>query len=209
MAFTPIETLVPSAWSKLVPVMLGLIALLRPRRFVELGSHHGCSFFAASQAMQALNLKAEAIAVDTWQGDPQAGYYTEEVFEDFNRLIRTRYQERSYYIRSRFEDAAGCFEDGSIDLLHIDGLHGYDAVSTDFQTWLPKMSDRGVVIFHDTTVYDRGFGVWQLWRDITARYPSVNLLHGHGLGIVYVGTREGRFERRYARFQRIRRAISF
>jgi len=193
LAFTPVETLVPSAWSSLIPVMFGLIALLRPRRFVELGSHHGCSFFAASQAMQALNLKAEAIAIDTWQGDPQAGYYAEEVFENFNGLLRTRYQERSHYIRSKFEDSVDCFEDNSIDLLHIDGLHTYNAVRTDFETWLPKMSDRGVVIFHDTTVYERSFGVWQLWQEITVRYPSINLLHGHGLGIVYVGTQGGRF----------------
>lgn len=193
MAFTPIETLVPSAWSRLVPVMFGLVALLRPRRFVELGSHYGCSFFAANQAMQALNVKSEAIAIDTWQGDPQAGHYTETVFEDFTHLLRTRYPERSHYIRSRFEDAVGCFENGSIDLLHIDGLHTYDAVRTDFETWLPKMSDRGVVIMHDTTVYERGFGVWQLWRDIAAHYPTMNLLHCHGLGIVYVGTRKGRF----------------
>ena len=193
MIFSPVETIVPSAWSRLVPVMFGLASLLRPRRFVELGSAHGCSFFAACQAMQTLDMKAEAIAIDTWQGDPQAGYYTEAVFEEFTYLLRTRYPERSHYIRSKFEDAVGCFEDGAIDLLHIDGLHRYDAVRMDFETWLPKMSDRGIVILHDTTVYESGYGVWQLWRDIAARYPSVNLLHSHGLGIAYVGTREGRF----------------
>jgi hypothetical protein len=193
MAFSRVETLVPSAWSHLVPVMFGLIALLRPRRFVELGTHYGCSFFAACQAMQTLDLDAEAVAIDTWQGDPQAGLYPETVFEDFIQLLRTRYPERSHYIRSRFDDAIGCFEDGSIDLLHIDGLHEYEAVRADFESWLPKMSDRGVMILHDTTVYERGYGVWLLWRDIAVRYPSLNLLHCHGLGIVYVGKGEGRF----------------
>ena len=193
MAFTPIETFVPSAWSNLAPVMFGLIALLRPRRFVELGTHHGYSFFAASQAIKALSLETEAIAIDTWQGDPQAGFYDEAVFKHFSSIIASLYRERSYYIRSTFQDAADCFEECSIDLLHIDGLHSYDEVRRDFETWLPKMSDRGVVILHDTTVYERGFGVWQLWQELKARYPSVNVLHSHGLGIVYVGTRDGRF----------------
>ena len=80
-----------------------------------------------------------------------------------------------------------CFEDGSVDLLHIDGLHTYDAVRSDFESWLPKMSNCGVVILHDTTVYEADFGVWQYWRELVARFPAVNLLHGHGLGIVYVG----------------------
>jgi glycosyltransferase involved in cell wall biosynthesis len=193
MAFTPIETLVPSAWSYLVPVMFGLIALLRPRRFVELGSHYGCSFFAACQALRALEISADAVAIDTWKGDLQAGHYPESVFEDFIHILRTRYPDRSHYIRSKFDDAVSCFEDGSIDLLHIDGLHHYDAVRADFEAWLPKMSDRGVIIMHDTTVYDAGYEVWLLWRDIAARYPAVNLLHCHGLGVAYVGTRQGRF----------------
>ncbi len=193
MACRPLETLTPSAWSRLVPVLFALVALLRPRRFVELGTHYGCSFFAANQVMKAMDLTAEAVAVDTWQGDPQAGYYGEEVFADFSHLLCARYPERAFYIRAAFDDAADCFEENSIDLLHIDGLHTYEAVRNDFETWLKKMSDRGVIVIHNTTVYERDFGVWRLWREISDRYPAVNLLHSHGLGIVYVGRKENWF----------------
>jgi hypothetical protein len=172
--------------------MFAVVTLLRPRRFVELGVHSGCSFFAANQVMNALDLTAEAIAVDTWQGDPQAGFYDNQVFADFSHVLQTRYPQRSYYIRATFNDAVHSFDDGSIDLLHIDGFHTYDAVKNDFETWLPKMSDRGVIMMHDITVYERDFGVWQLWSEITARYPTVSLQHCHGLGIVYVGAPESR-----------------
>ncbi len=36
------------------------------RRYVELGSHYGCSFFAACQAVRRFGTDAECVAIDTW-----------------------------------------------------------------------------------------------------------------------------------------------
>ncbi|MEI2642880.1 MAG: class I SAM-dependent methyltransferase [Candidatus Nanopelagicales bacterium] len=46
-----------------------------------------------------------------------------------------RYPGFSYLMRMYFHEALDHFEDESIDLLHIDGLHTYDAVKEDFTTW--------------------------------------------------------------------------
>jgi hypothetical protein len=186
-AFVPIETLVPSAWSKHIPLLFSIFSLARPRRYVELGAHFGSSFFAACQATKRLSLETECVAIDTWKGDHQAGHYTEEVFDSFRHLLRTRYPANTYYVRTKFADAAPLFEPGSIDVLHIDGLHTYDQVKRDFDTWLPKMSSRGIILMHDTNVYDGDFGVWRLWEKLEQVYPALNLRHTHGLGIIYVG----------------------
>jgi hypothetical protein len=186
-AFERIETPVATAWGGHVPTMFFLMNLLAPRRYAELGSHHGMSFFAACQIAKGMAEPCECVGIDTWEGDSHTKSYDETVFEDFRYLLKTHYPHVGHFVRGYFDDAARCFEDNSIDLLHIDGLHTYEAVKRDFETWLPKMTDRGVIMFHDTTEYEGDFGVWRLWREVEEKYPSWNSLHTHGLGIAYVG----------------------
>ena len=176
-----------SAWVEHAPFAFWLVDALRPRMLVELGTHLGYSYFAFCQAVTRLGSATQCFAIDTWEGDEHAGHYDETVFTCVASYNARHFARFSHLVRSTFDEALSHFEDGSIDLLHIDGRHFYEDVRHDFLSWLPKLSERGVVLFHDIAVQERGFGVYRLWEELRQEYPSFHFEHGHGLGVLGVG----------------------
>jgi glycosyltransferase involved in cell wall biosynthesis len=181
------DFLVQSAWHEHAAFLFWLMDTLRPRCFVELGTHYGYSYFAACQAVQEFGLDTKCYAIDHWRGDEHAGFYGDDVFDLVQARNSFLYSGFSQLLRSKFDEATSYFADFSIDLLHIDGRHFYEDVLHDFMAWRPKLTSDAIILFHDTDVREREFGVWKLFAELSKEHLAFEFKHNYGLGVVALG----------------------
>lgn len=185
---TPLRLSPTSAWVEHTPFAMALVEMLRPTVLVELGTQRGDSYCAFCQAVVTLQLPTRCFGIDTWAADPQMPMTAEQMLDELRPYHDPLYGHFSTLVLAKFDEALPRFEAGQIDLLHIDGMHDYESVRHDFETWLRKLSRRGVVLFHDTAEPGReDFGVWRLWEELSAKFTSFEFTHGHGLGVLAAG----------------------
>ena len=189
LAHLKVEYQGESSWYEHGSFMIWLVGTLKPDTFVELGSHYGYSYFAACQSIKSNGLQTKAFAIDTWQGDEHAGFYSNEVYEIVNQVNTEKYSSFSKLLRMTFDQGLAEFADTSIDLLHIDGLHTYDAVASDFNSWKRKLKDGALVLFHDIHEHRDDFEVNRFWNELKKEYKTFEFLHEHGLGVLKIGTK--------------------
>lgn len=172
-----------STWMDHIQFGYDLVAALRPKTLVELGTQGGMSYFTFCQSVQEHDLDTLCYAVDTWEGEQHTGAYDESVWESVAAVNRLSYPGFSYLMRMYFHEALTHFEDESIDLLHIDGLHTYEAVREDFESWHPKVAPGGIVLFHDIEARMKDFGVWRFWDELRTEHPGETFAFRHGFGL--------------------------
>jgi len=159
---------------------------LKPKIIVELGTYKGTSIFSMTQAVKDNSLDTKLYAIDTWKGDKHGGFYDNSIFEQVKKIKNKYYSKQNLtLLRKTFNEAKLQFKNQSIDLLHIDGLHTYETVKNDFDNWIDKVKEDGIIIFHDISEKKADFGVYKFWDEIKTKYPSFEFDHSHGLGIIF------------------------
>jgi predicted O-methyltransferase YrrM len=108
---------------------------------VEIGSWRGKSTTCLGLGSKAGN-RVPVFAVDP---------HSEHTFGDFSRnMEEAGLTDLVTPIPGRSQELAEGFDE-PIELLFIDGAHQYELVNEDFDRWVPKVVEGGVVAMHDTT----------------------------------------------------------
>lgn len=174
-----------STWVDHLPFAYDIIESVRPKLLVELGAYNGLSFFAFCQSMLENNVDGVAYAIDCWEGDKHTDSYDDSIYKGVQEHARENYRGFTYLLKMFFSEALQHFQEDSIDLLHIDGLHTYDAVKEDFTTWYPKVKPGGLVLFHDVMAKIKDFGAWKYFEELEKEHDETfKFYHGFGLGVL-------------------------
>jgi hypothetical protein len=195
----PARLAIDSTWTLHVPFAHWLVAVHRPRAIVEVGTRTGVAYAAFCEAVQRTRLDCRCLAIGTRRtgtrsdpgsdrpSGPDGRGAVDDGDDDDDALQRfhdERYGSFSELLRAGPDGALVLAPAGSIDLLHIDGLHEYEAACGIFEQWRTKLSERAIVLFHNT----RGAaGIGRLWAELSAQHAAFEFLHGQGLGVLAVG----------------------
>src|SRR4030095_12777644 len=132
------------------PALLNKLVLLGS--WVELGIFEG----QFSEHCRAHWKGDKYYLIDPWKAVPD--YYenvNDDKVETEKRLKITRERmakspvESYKIIRATSEQSHHHFNDGSLDMVYLDGNHGYLSVKNDLKWWWPKIKSGGILAGHD------------------------------------------------------------
>lgn len=165
-----------------------VLAELRPKTIVEIGSYLGRSTVFYAKSQEVLGIDGTVTAIDPHTGDRQhlekLGVSKLASYDMFqSHLDAASMTDRVRPIVASSHDAATQWS-GPIDFLFIDGWHSYDAVIEDGHDWVPHVTEKAVAIFDDATRYpDVRRAIDDLVADGTIH------LYGDAFGQAFAGRR--------------------
>lgn len=171
-------------WIGHIPFAFWVMEALMPKVFVEIGAGKGESFFAFCQAADTLRIAAKAfLVVDRAEAYDASG----AEFDDILEYNNSTYSAFSQVVQGSSRRVVQNFGDGTVDLLHIRGDVDPENVDRAFEDWLPKLSERAVVILSDTNTCEKSIGTPKLFENLQSQYPTFEFVHDLGLGVIGVG----------------------
>lgn len=157
----------PSGWGSDSPAFGELVAEIRPRRIIEVGTWKGGSALNLAAHLDRLGLEAEIVCVDTWLGalemwtdleDPtrhgglglKHGYPT-LYYQFLANVCRAGQQERITPLPLPSATAAQWFAMNAVraDLIYIDGSHEEEDVYQDLVSYWDLVRPGGVLFGDD------------------------------------------------------------
>ena len=135
----------------------------RPKKIVEIGVFGGRSAIAMAMACQEIG-HGSVTGIDPWtKSAALEGGTTKENDEwwaalDIDQVYRTcistiktvGVEDYLQILKMHDAEALGLFDDGSIDMLHVDSNHSEVVSVRTVRDWTPKVSAGGIVVMDDS-----------------------------------------------------------
>lgn len=162
-------------------------------RIVEIGSFRGKSTAILAAGSDA-SVKVCAIdphagndrAPGAWEGSADVGSQDHDAF--MANLSSVGVTDRVHHVRE-FSQKAHPLVEGTIDVLYVDGAHGYGPASDDLSTWGARVVDGGEMYVHDvfnsfyvTLAILRHLGLSRRWRYL-GRESSLAMYRREEVGV--------------------------
>jgi predicted O-methyltransferase YrrM len=167
---------ITSAWTGHREFAEWLVKTIKPKTIVELGVDQGFSTFVFATAQKNTGV-GEMYGIDLFLGDIHTGFsdYHKKVLEEKNG----NNLDNLTILRGDFTDISKIWTK-PIDVLHIDGLHTYEAVKNDHECWSKFVKDDGIILYHDVCV--PYFNVKDFFTELSGGHKAY-FIHSCGLGI--------------------------
>lgn len=177
-----------SAW-----MLYGLVRQQRPEVCVEIGSALGKSAVFVGSALAA-NGMGRLYAIDphgaTEWNDVDRHFSS---YDEIRRNLRHFRVEQYVEIVRELSTQAGKTWSRPIDVLFIDGAHGYEDVKMDWELFSPHVKPQGIVVIHDTMwhymknspEYREDMGVPKFVDELRlSGYPVITFANDYGVSLV-------------------------
>ena len=178
-----------------IEALARLVADMRPRVVVEIGTARGGTLFIWTRAAAP---DALIVSIDLPGGLFGGGYPRAKtpLYRRFalpgQELYLLRGDSHSAETLRRLKEI---LRGRSIDFLFIDGDHRYEGVKRDYELYSPLVRSGGMIAFHDIVPGppERVGGVPRFWRELKQRLPHGKYLEivrdwgqgGYGIGVVF------------------------
>jgi len=168
--------------------LLEIVAELRPRAVLEIGTAEGGTLFLFTRVADP---NAKIISIDLPSGVPKWKVF---LYKSFAREGQEIYLLRGNSHDPRtLEEVKRVLGDEKVDFLFIDGDHTYEGVKKDFEMYSPLVREGRIIAFHDIVPGppENVGGVPKFWNEIRAKYKQLEIVEdwsqgGCGIGVLYV-----------------------
>ena len=143
-------TIHPTAWIGHGEFAIKLVESLQPQITVDLGVDYGFSSFCLAYPQVGT-----VYGIDWFMGDEHTGF--RNTYESVISLHQELGLENLIFVKGDFSEICKVWN-RQINILHIDGLHTYEAVSNDYKNWSKFCNDESVIMFHDVESFPGSVG---------------------------------------------------